>query len=168
MWEGSRCLKVRQPDCSLCRRRRQREAAGVLGMLVASRSALHITGPASLRSRQPAGTSCEPLATYQQESERREPKRSVRWVAAGFPPLRPGFEPRSSRIGIVEDLIQLNASYSSIIWSRYNTPNSGRPTKWTQSHPIPQKETPWLVVRKRTISSERSPPVGEVSANFCG
>jgi 4-hydroxybenzoate polyprenyltransferase len=26
----------------------------------------------------------------------------------------------------------------------------------------------WLLVRKRTIPTERSPHVGEVSANFCG
>jgi hypothetical protein len=30
------------------------------------------------------------------------------------------------------------------------------------------KETPWLLVRKRTIPTERPPLVGEVSANFCG
>jgi hypothetical protein len=29
-------------------------------------------------------------------------------------------------------------------------------------------KTPWLLVRKRTIPSERPPLVGEVSANFCG
>jgi hypothetical protein len=28
--------------------------------------------------------------------------------------------------------------------------------------------TPWLLVRKRTIPTERPPLVGEVSANFCG
>jgi hypothetical protein len=28
--------------------------------------------------------------------------------------------------------------------------------------------TPWPLVRKRTIPTERPPLVGEVSANFCG
>jgi hypothetical protein len=28
--------------------------------------------------------------------------------------------------------------------------------------------TPWLLVRKRNIPTERPPLVGEVSANFCG
>jgi hypothetical protein len=30
------------------------------------------------------------------------------------------------------------------------------------------KRTPWLLVRKRTLPTERPPLVGEVSANFCG
>jgi hypothetical protein len=30
-----------------------------------------------------------------------------------------------------------------------------------------KKKTPWLLVRKRTIPTERPPLVGEVSANFC-
>jgi hypothetical protein len=30
------------------------------------------------------------------------------------------------------------------------------------------KKTPWPLVRKRTIPTERTPLVGEVSANFCG
>jgi hypothetical protein len=30
------------------------------------------------------------------------------------------------------------------------------------------KKTPWLVVRKRTIPTERPPLVSEASANFCG
>jgi len=29
-------------------------------------------------------------------------------------------------------------------------------------------KTPWPLVRERTIPTERPPPVGEVSANFCG
>jgi hypothetical protein len=29
------------------------------------------------------------------------------------------------------------------------------------------KKTPWLLVRKRTIPTERPPLVGEVSGNFC-
>jgi hypothetical protein len=32
----------------------------------------------------------------------------------------------------------------------------------------PSKKNPWLLVRKRTIPTERPPLVGEVSANFCG
>jgi hypothetical protein len=28
--------------------------------------------------------------------------------------------------------------------------------------------TPWLVVRKRTIPTERPPLVSEIGANFCG
>jgi hypothetical protein len=35
-------------------------------------------------------------------------------------------------------------------------------------HQLPKKETPWPLVRKRTIHTERLPLVGEVSANFCG
>jgi hypothetical protein len=31
-----------------------------------------------------------------------------------------------------------------------------------------KKKTPWPLVRKRTIPTERPPLVGEVSANFCG
>jgi hypothetical protein len=30
------------------------------------------------------------------------------------------------------------------------------------------KQTPWLLVRRQTIPTERSPIVGEDSANFCG
>jgi hypothetical protein len=30
------------------------------------------------------------------------------------------------------------------------------------------KLTPWLLVRKRTTATERTPLVGEVSANICG
>jgi hypothetical protein len=30
------------------------------------------------------------------------------------------------------------------------------------------KKTPWPLVRKRTIATERRPLVGKVSANFCG
>jgi hypothetical protein len=30
------------------------------------------------------------------------------------------------------------------------------------------KKSPWLVVRKRTIPTERPPLVSEASANFCG
>jgi hypothetical protein len=33
---------------------------------------------------------------------------------------------------------------------------------------IKQKKTPWLLVRKRTIQTERPPLVGEVNANICG
>jgi hypothetical protein len=36
------------------------------------------------------------------------------------------------------------------------------------AHKETNKQTPWLVVRKRTIPTERSPFVGEVSVNFCG
>jgi hypothetical protein len=32
---------------------------------------------------------------------------------------------------------------------------------------IKEKRTPWPVVRKRTIPTERPPLVDEVSANFC-
>jgi hypothetical protein len=31
-----------------------------------------------------------------------------------------------------------------------------------------KQNTPWLLVRKRTIPTERPPLVGEVSANFSG
>jgi hypothetical protein len=36
------------------------------------------------------------------------------------------------------------------------------------SYKTKRKQTPWLLVRKRTIPTERPPLVGEVSANFCG
>jgi hypothetical protein len=51
-----------------------------------------------------------------------------------------------------------------------NRPVSGRRTKWTQSHPTPKKPklNSVAVVHKRTIPTERSPLVGEVSANLCG
>jgi hypothetical protein len=29
-------------------------------------------------------------------------------------------------------------------------------------------KTPWILIRKQTIPTERQPLVGEVSANFCG
>jgi len=32
----------------------------------------------------------------------------------------------------------------------------------------PLDTPPWLLVRERTIPTERPPPVGEFSANFCG
>jgi hypothetical protein len=38
----------------------------------------------------------------------------------------------------------------------------------THTHPKTKLKTPWLVVRKRTIPTERPPLVSEVSANFCG
>jgi hypothetical protein len=38
----------------------------------------------------------------------------------------------------------------------------------TTRHFKNKKQTPWPVVRKRTIPTERSPLAGEVSANFCG
>jgi hypothetical protein len=31
-----------------------------------------------------------------------------------------------------------------------------------------KQQTPWFLVRKRTIPTEQLPLVGEVSANFCG
>jgi hypothetical protein len=33
---------------------------------------------------------------------------------------------------------------------------------------VPDKKTPLILVRKRTISPERPPLVSEISANFCG
>jgi hypothetical protein len=40
---------------------------------------------------------------------------------------------------------------------------------WTLTHTVKNlKKTPWPLVRKRTIPTERPPLVGEVSANFCG
>jgi hypothetical protein len=52
-----------------------------------------------------------------------------------------------------------------VVWYKFNTfrrkllhPSSGMKTT----------TTPWLLVRTRTIPTERPPLVGEVSANFCG
>jgi hypothetical protein len=82
----------------------------------------------------------------------------LRRLVAGFPPLRPGFKPRSCYVRYMVDkvalgagflrvlrfplpiLIPLNAWYSSsIIRGWYNRPVSGQITKWTQSHPTPRK-----------------------------
>jgi hypothetical protein len=40
--------------------------------------------------------------------------------------------------------------------------------RWRYCNPLPREETPWLLVRTRTIPTERPPLVSEVSANFCG
>jgi hypothetical protein len=50
----------------------------------------------------------------------------------------------------------------------------GRKRSWHTRSTVPTfsydwgKKTPWLLVRKRTMPTERPPLVGEVSANFCG
>jgi hypothetical protein len=76
----------------------------------------------------------------------------LRRLVAGFSPWWPGFHPRScwiydGRSGTENGFVQLHwfplpilipptAPHSScIIWGWYNRPNSGRCTKWTQSHP---------------------------------
>jgi hypothetical protein len=61
-------------------------------------------------------------------------------AVSSFPPERRGFESRSDNVGFVEDKAALGQDSSSIIWGWYNRPNSGRPTKWTQSHPTPRKK----------------------------
>jgi hypothetical protein len=40
---------------------------------------------------------------------------------------------------------------SSIIWDWYNRPNSGRRTKWTQSHPTPSQETTKLELHYKSL-----------------
>jgi hypothetical protein len=72
-----------------------------------------------------------------------------------FPTVwRPGFDPRSDHVGLVVDKVDLgqvlseyfgsaanphSTDYSTlIIWGWYNRPNSGRRTKWTQSHTTPR------------------------------
>jgi hypothetical protein len=63
-------------------------------------------------------------------------------------------------------LIPPTAPHSSSInrgW--YNRPNSGRRTKWAQSH---SKLNSVALVRKRTIPTERLAAVGEVVPNFAG
>jgi hypothetical protein len=50
--------------------------------------------------------------------------------------------------------------YRSVSWFRTAT----RGTDATEQ----KKNAPWLLVRKRTIPTERPPLLGEVSANFCG
>jgi hypothetical protein len=67
----------------------------------------------------------------------------------------PGFDPRSDHVGFVVDRVQLGQVLSEhfgspanshstdcstliIIWGWYNGPNSGRLTKWIQSHPTPR------------------------------
>jgi hypothetical protein len=79
-------------------------------------------------------------------------------VLVGFPPRPPGFDPQIMSCGIcggqsgtgasflrvllfpLSILIPLNAPYSFIIRGWYNRQISGRRTKWTQFHPIPQNE----------------------------
>jgi hypothetical protein len=75
------------------------------------------------------------------------------FTSNNFPPWRPGFE--SASCGICGRLSGTGAGFlrvlrfplpirippispqsSSIIWGWYNTLNSGRSTKWTQSHPM--------------------------------
>jgi hypothetical protein len=75
-------------------------------------------------------------------------------LVAGFPQRRPGFEPGSDHVGFVVDKVALGQVFlqvlrfplsifippiapqspSSIIRGWYSRPNTGRPTKWTQSH----------------------------------
>jgi hypothetical protein len=44
-------------------------------------------------------------------------------------------------VGFVVDKVAPNTPYSSsIIRGWYNRPNSGRSTKWTQSHPTPRNK----------------------------
>jgi hypothetical protein len=78
-------------------------------------------------------------------------------VSAGFLPWRPGFKPTSGYMRFVEENWGLKKVFSEYFgfpcqfsfhrllqthhlssggW--YNRPNSGRRTKWTQSHPTPQ------------------------------
>jgi hypothetical protein len=81
----------------------------------------------------------------------------LRRLVAGFPPRRPKFEPRSGHVGFVVDKVSLGRvsseyfgflcqfSFHRLLHTHHlsseagtNTPNSGRRTKWTQSHPIPR------------------------------
>jgi hypothetical protein len=84
-----------------------------------------------------------------------------RRLVAGFPPRRPGFNPRSGYVGFVVDEMALrqgflralrfplpviipptapySSSSSSNIRGWYNRSNSGRRTTWTQSQALPQK-----------------------------
>jgi hypothetical protein len=71
----------------------------------------------------------------------------LRRLIDGCPPRRLGFNPRTSHVGSLRALrfplpilIPPNAPHSSIIWGWYNRPNSGRRTKWTQSHTTKNKK----------------------------
>jgi hypothetical protein len=97
-----------------------------------------------------------------QESKGEEEIESVsqlRWLVAGFPPRRFGFEPRSGHVGFVVDRVALGQvfskyfgfpcqfsfpttdphSSSSIIQDWYNRTISGRRTKMDSVSPHPKK-----------------------------
>lgn len=92
----------------------------------------------------------------------------LRRLVVGFPPRRPWFEPGSVHVGFVFDkmalgpvlseyfrfpppLIPPTAPHSSpsIIQRGYNRPNSGRVTKWTQSHFILKNQ-----IKSKNITQE--------------
>jgi hypothetical protein len=71
-------------------------------------------------------------------------------LVAGFPPRRPGFEPGSGHVGFVADKLALEqvfseyfglpcqSSFHQLLHNHHHLvqqANSGRSTKWTQSHP---------------------------------
>jgi hypothetical protein len=65
----------------------------------------------------------------------------------------------------ISDRYNVNAIYSYIEMTdssqTNNDDNDG-------DYRLIKKHTPWLLVRKRTILTERQQLVGEVSTNFCG
>jgi hypothetical protein len=100
----------------------------------------------------------QPIASrYTDYASEEKPRRTSSGVPTeirtSFPPRRPGFEPKSGHVGFAVDktgamvsillvllfplpvLIPPTVPHSSfIIRGWYNRPNSGRRTKWTQSH----------------------------------
>jgi hypothetical protein len=68
-----------------------------------------------------------------------------------------------------------SVSYCEVLLKLRDAIRRKRPgilARWVLLHDNPRphtaRATPWLVVRKRTIPTERPLLVGEVSANFCG
>jgi hypothetical protein len=52
----------------------------------------------------------------------------LRWLVADYAPRRPGFEPRTSRVGFVVDKVTLSSSSSSALVSPVNSHSTDRST----------------------------------------
>jgi hypothetical protein len=70
-----------------------------------------------------------------------------------------------SKAGLSDSMLESYMAQRDIIWALKSEVVFFKIiiTKQSLSH-----LTPWLVVRKRTIPTERPPLVSEISANFCG
>jgi hypothetical protein len=87
------------------------------------------------------------------------PGLAIAQLVAGFPPRRPGFDPKWSPVGFMVNVVAPGhvfpehfgfslpipvppkAPHLCIIRSWYNRPVSGWRTKWTRCHPTSQDET---------------------------